>query len=152
MLLPYEKFLVDKLDHNRTPVESPDLTDIANTDTFEELAPHSCFFAITTLGQPTINKSLDMPDAPEQLPNGMGVGNTEGMPTVVINHFPSASAGVPINNMRCRNSMYELQQSTDRDTIWSLFTSQSDWLFAHWAKMYGSISSAVAELLAIPEV
>jgi len=73
MLPPYKKFLVDKLDHNGTPVESPDPADIADTDAFEELAPHGRFFPMTTLDQPTIDESLDMPDAPEQLPNGMGV-------------------------------------------------------------------------------
>jgi len=48
--------------------------------------------------------------------------------------------------------MYESQHSADGDAIWSPFMSQSDWLFACWAKMHGSTSSAVAELLAIPEV
>jgi len=152
MLLHYKKFLVDKLDHDGTPVKSPDPADIADTNAFEELAPHGHFFPMTTLNQPAIDESPDMPDAPEQLPNGMGVGNTEGMPTVVINHFPLASAGAPINDMRRGNSMYESQHSADGDTIWSPFTSQSDWLFARWAKMHGSTSSAVAELLAIPEV
>jgi len=152
MLPPYIKFLVDELDHDGTPVESPDPADIADADAFEELAPHGCFFPMTTLDQPAIDESPDMPDAPEQLPNGMGAGNTEGMPTVVINHFPSASAGAPINDMQRRNSMYESQHSADGDAIWSPFTSQSDWLFARWAKMRGSTSSAVAELLAIPEV
>jgi len=110
MLLPYENFVVDKLDHDGTPVQSPDPADIADTDAFEELAPNDCCFTMTTLDQPTINESLDMPDAPEQLPNGMGVGSTEGMPTMVIDCFPSASAGAPIDNMPRRNSVYESQQ------------------------------------------
>ena len=88
MLPPYENFLVDKLDHDGTPVKFPDPADIADTDAFEELAPHGHFFAMTTLNQPAIDGSPDMPDVLEQPPNGMGAGNTEGMPTVVIDHFP----------------------------------------------------------------
>jgi len=107
MLPPYKKFLVDELDHNGTPVKSPDPANIADADAFEELAPHGHFFPMTTLDQPAIDESPDMPDVLEQLPNGIGAGNTEGMPTVVINHFPSASAGAPINDMRRGNSMYE---------------------------------------------
>jgi len=152
MLPPYKNFVVDELDHNGTPVQSPDPADIADADAFEELAPNDHCFTMTTLYQPTIDESPDMPDAPEQLPNGMGVGSTEGMPTVVIDHFPSASTGAPIDDMPCRNSVYESQQGADGNAIWSPFTSRCDWLFACWAKMRGSTSSAVAELLAIPEV
>ena len=107
---------------------------------------------MTTLDQPTTDESLDMPDAPVQVPDDMEAGIMEAMPTIVINHFPSASAGAPIPGMPCGNSIYESQQGTDGDSLWSPFISQCDWLFAHWAKMCGSTSSAVTELLAIPEV
>ena len=149
---PYENFVVDELDYNGTPVETPDPADIADADAFEELAPNGPFFTMTTLDQPAIDESPDMPDAPEQPPNGMGAGSAEGMPTVVIDRFPSASAGAPMDNIPRRNSVYESQQGADGDAIWSPFTSQCDWLFARWAKMRGSTSSAVADLLAIPEV
>ena len=71
---------------------------------------------------------------------------------VVIDHFPFASAGAPLHGMPHRNHIYKSQQGADGDSIWSPFTSQCDWLFACWAKMCGSTSSAVTELLAIPEV
>jgi hypothetical protein len=82
----------------------------------------------------------------------MKVGNTDAMPTVVIDHFPSMSAGAPIHGVPHGNSVYESQQGTDGESIWSSFISKCDWLFAHWAKMHGPTSSAVTELLAIPEV
>jgi len=107
---------------------------------------------VTTLDQPTTDESLDMPDALVQVPNDMEAGIMEAMPTIVIDRFPSASTGAPIPGMPCGNSIYKSQQGTDRDSLWSPFTSQCDWLFAHWAKMCGSTSSAVTELLAIPEV
>ena len=93
-----------------------------------------------------------MPDVPEQLPNDIEACNIEAMLTVVIDRFPSASAGAPIPGMPCSNPVYEPQQGTDGDSIWSPFMSQCNWLFARWAKMRGPISSAVMELLAIPEV
>ncbi|KAF8264339.1 hypothetical protein EI94DRAFT_1805975 [Lactarius quietus] len=39
-----------------------------------------------------------------------------------------------------------------RVSIWSPFRSQCDWELTHWAKMRGPTSSAMEELLAIPEV
>jgi len=156
-----------ELDHDGAPFEPPDPADIADADAFEELAQNQ---AMTTPDQPAIDESLDMPDAeqlpndmeagntetmpnaPEQLPNDMEAGNTEAMLTVVIDHFPSASAGAPIPGVPRGNPVYEPQQGADGDSIWSPFMSQCDWLFARWAKMRGPTSSAVTELLAIPEV
>ena len=132
--------------------EAPDPADIADADAFEELAQNNQNFATTTPDQLTINESPDTPDAPERLPNDTEAGNTEAMPTVVIDHFPFASTGAPLHGMPRGNPLYESQQGVDGDSIWSPFTSQCDWLFARWAKMCSPTSSAVTELLAIPEV
>ena len=92
-----------------------------------------------------------MPDVPGQPPNDMEAGSTAALPTVVIDHFSSVSAGAPILGMTRGNSIYESQQDAG-DSIWSPFTSECDWLLACWAKTRGPTSSAVTELLAIPEV
>ena len=152
VLPPYKKIIGDELDHDGTPLEYPDLADITDADAFEELAQNHFSFPMTTLDQPATDESLDIPDAPVQVPNDMEAGTTEAMPTIVIDHFPSASAGAPIPDMPHGNSVYESQRGGDGDSIWSPFTSECDWLFTHWAKMRGSTSSAVTELLAIPEV
>ena len=153
----------DKLDHDGTPIGAPDPGDIADTDSdeeppdpanitdtdaFEELGQNNHFVVTRTPDLLTIDESPDTPDAPEELPNDMEAGNADAMPTVVIDHFPLASAGAPIHGMPHSNSVYE----SDRESIWSPFTSRCDWLFARWAKMRGPTSSAVTELLAIPEV
>ena len=167
----YENFLGDdELDHDGAPIvtpdpaniadadtdavqiEYPDPADIADADAFEELTQNSQVFAMTIPNQLTIDEPLGLPDTPEELANDMGAGNTEAVPTVVVDHFPSASAGAPIDGMPRGNSLYESQQGVDGDSIWSPFTSQCDWLFACWAKMRGPTSSAVTELLGIPEV
>jgi len=151
-LPPYKKFIDDELDHDGTPVGSLDPADIADADAFEELAQNNHFFATTTPDQPTIDESPDMPDALEQLPNDMEAGSMEAMSAVVVDCFPSVGAGAPIHGMPRGYSVYESQRGADGDSIWSPFTSECDWLFAHWAKTRGSTSSAVTELLAIPEV
>jgi len=151
-LPPYKFFIDGELDYDGTPVGSLDPADIADADAFEQLAPIHSFFATPDHDQPTINESPDMPDVPEQLPNDMEAGSTEAISTVVIDCFPSPSVGAPIHGMLHGNSVHESQQGADGDSIWSPFMSECDWLFAHWAKMRGSTSSAVTELLAIPEV
>ena len=151
-LPPYKFFIDGELDYNGTPVGSLDPADIADADAFEQLAPIHSFFATPDHDQPAIDKLPDMPDVPEQLANDMEAGSTEAISTVVINRFPSPSAGAPIHGMPHGNSVHESQQGADGDSIWSPFMSECDWLFAHWAKMRGSTSSAVTELLAIPEV
>ena len=162
--LPSYKIFLDGdgLDHDGTPIkyddpadvadEAPDPADIANADAFEELAQNNTCFVTTNTDQPTINESPCMPEGPEQLPNDMEAGSTGAMPTVVINHFPSASTGSLIHSMPHGNPSYKSQWGADGDSTWSPFTSQCDLLFACWAKMCGPTSLAVTELLAIPEV
>jgi hypothetical protein len=73
----------------------------------------------------------------------------ESRPLVVIDPFPHGSPGTPISQGTCTDN-------TDREAsdgvIWAPFSSQCDWEVAHWAKMRGPTSSAMADLLAIPEV
>ena len=65
----------------------------------------------------------------------------------IIDRFPSASAGAPISGPHEDPSLAVPDRS-----IWAPFRSQCDWEFALWAKMRGPTSSAVTDLLAIPEV
>jgi hypothetical protein len=154
VLPSYEKIADgrDELDLDGALNESPDPADVADADAFEELAQNNQNFATTTPDQPAINESPDIPDAPNQRPNTMEAGNTEAMLTVVIDHFPSASAGAPIYGMQRGHPVYESRRGTHGDSIWSPFMSECDWSFAQWAKMRGPTSSAVTELLAIPGV
>jgi hypothetical protein len=49
-------------------------------------------------------------------------------------------------------TIYESTQAAFGDSIWAPFHSKCDWEIAHWAKMHGPTSSAVMDLLVIPEV
>ncbi|KAF8263176.1 hypothetical protein EI94DRAFT_1878699 [Lactarius quietus] len=54
--------------------------------------------------------------------------------------------------MPCGSSLYEATHNNLGNSLWAPFWSQCDWEFAHWAKMCGPTSTAVTELLAMPEV
>jgi hypothetical protein len=147
----HENLLDDDLDDGDL-TEYPDPADVADADAFEELTQNNRFIARTTPDQPTNDESLDMPEPPKEQFDEIEVGNSEAMLTVVIDCFPSADAGAPIHGMQHGDSPYNSHQSMDGDTIWSSFASECDWLFARWAKMHGPTSSAVTDLLAIPDV
>jgi hypothetical protein len=75
--------------------------------------------------------------------------------TVVIVRFPFGSAGAPINAPLPPHenaSSNRLSIMSHSNSIWAPFRSQRDWEIAHWAKMRGPTSTAVNDLLAIPEV
>ncbi|KAI9433897.1 hypothetical protein H4582DRAFT_2112690 [Lactarius indigo] len=57
--------------------------------------------------------------------------------------IPDADQGLPL---------YHSSQETLGPSIWAPFHSQCDWEIAHWAKTRGPTSSAITDLLAIPEV
>ena len=65
---------------------------------------------------------------------------------VVIDVFPYGSPGATIAGP-CEDMDHVVPES-----IWYPFRSQCDWELALWAKTRGSTSSAVSDLLAIPEV
>ncbi|KAI9436290.1 hypothetical protein H4582DRAFT_2112156 [Lactarius indigo] len=50
------------------------------------------------------------------------------------------------------SNVYQSSQDLFRSSIWAPFRTQCDWEIARWAKLRGPSSSAVADLLAIPEV
>jgi hypothetical protein len=94
----HENLLDNDLDDG-DPTEYPDPADIADADAFEELTQNNRFIARTTPDQPTNDESPDMPDPPEEQSNEIEAGNSEAMPTVVIDRFPSANTGAPIHGM-----------------------------------------------------
>jgi hypothetical protein len=129
-----------------------DPADITDADAFEELVQNNDIFITTTLDQPTVDEELNALDTPVERSNHMEAGNSEVVPEVVIDNFPSAAAGAPIPSTSHSTFANESRRDTPMDSVWSPFTSECDWTFAHWAKMRGPSLSAVSDLLAIPEV
>jgi hypothetical protein len=91
-----------------------------------------------------------MSDDDGQLPTHHEANNS-GV-TVVIEHFPLGSPGAPIVGPPENATSNGPSPTGSGDSIWAPFCSQHDWEIARWAKMRNPTSSAVDDLLAIPEV
>ncbi|KAN0105222.1 hypothetical protein V8E52_011254 [Russula decolorans] len=72
--------------------------------------------------------------------------------SVVVDIFPFGNPGAPIPGVPQGRSSYAHFRATQGDTVWAPFRSQRDWDIARWAKTHSISSTAVSELLAIPEV
>ena len=74
---------------------------------------------------------------------------------VIIDRFPFGSPGAPITGPHdgaTKNGSRPVGVGPRGDSIWAPFRSECDWEFARWAKLSGLSSSAITDLLAIPEV
>ena len=141
--------------------------DIADADTYEELfriqdPPVTWpIFGLTPqagLLQSPPNSSSELPDAPPDHPDHVGVlaaGGSETSAAFIIDPFPSGDAGAPISGPDTLPSHVDSTQQSQEsasDSVWAPFRSHCDWEVARWAKMRAPTSSAVDELLVIPEV
>ncbi|KAH8979694.1 hypothetical protein EDB83DRAFT_2242602 [Lactarius deliciosus] len=70
---------------------------------------------------------------------------------LVVDRFPHGSPGAPIPGTLQGSHMYQSSHETLGSSIWAPFRSKCDWEIACWAKTRGPTSSAVADILAIPE-
>ena len=134
----------DELEEN----PDPDPTDAMDADAFEELAQSTNVFT----DQPTVNETPEVPEGPVQQTNHTEAGNLEATSTVVIDRFPSRTAGAPIPDMPRAFSAYESREHELPGSVWAPFKSRYDWEVACWAKLHGPSSSAVTKLFDIPEV
>ncbi|KAF8266477.1 hypothetical protein EI94DRAFT_1803081 [Lactarius quietus] len=71
---------------------------------------------------------------------------------LVIDRFPHGDPGAPVPGSHQGSSCYQTSTEAFGASVWAPFRSQCDWEIARWAKMRGPTSSAMEELLAIPEV
>ncbi|KAF8258815.1 hypothetical protein EI94DRAFT_1814546 [Lactarius quietus] len=77
---------------------------------------------------------------------------SESLMLLVIDRFPHGEPGAPVPGGHLGSSRYQQSQEAFGDSIWAPFSSQCEWEIARMAKMCGPTSSAMEELLAIPEV
>lgn len=73
-------------------------------------------------------------------------------PEIFVERFPNGDPGAPLPGVPQESSIYHSSQVAFGASTWAPFHSQCDWEIARWAKMRGPSSSAMEELLAIPEV
>ncbi len=130
------------LDHMDDPA------DIADANAFEIITQDQNFGPVTLEHSPPRGCLLSMP-----LPDTIEpeTRNSEARSSLFIDRFPHGHPGAPVSGIG-QASIFEATCNGLGDSIWAPFRSQCDWEIARWAKMRGPTSTAVTELLAIPEV
>ena len=81
-----------------------------------------------------------------------GATQSPSRSALVVDRFPFGQPSAPIPGTSQGLSTYELNRGMLGGTIWAPFQSQNEWELARWGKMRGPTSSALQELLEIPEV
>jgi hypothetical protein len=114
------------------------------------LASNSVAQAPSAESQPPLLSPSEQPNVPDHPDYGIAADCEAS--TLIVDPFPSRDAGAPITDSLSSHLDPGSTQELLRHNIWAPFRSQCDWEFAHWAKTHGTTSSAVNELLAIPEV
>jgi hypothetical protein len=66
---------------------------------------------------------------------------------IIVDHFPSASAGAPVDSNQEHSA-----SDPQSDNPYAPFASRLDWEVARWAKLRGPSSTAISELLSIAGV
>jgi hypothetical protein len=131
------------LPHLDSIVLNPEQITSAESDSPPESPPN------TPNPEQILSAESDLP--PPNPPNPLELDSPDAHPQVVVEHFPHENPGAPINGTPgC--SIYKSTQGALGGSVWAPFQSECDWHFAHWVKMHGPSSSAVADLLAIPNV
>ena len=124
---------------NAVDVDAADATD---ADVFQLLSQgHASKIAV--------DRPPDVLEGPAE--QSMDFSHFSDTSSVIVDRFPFGNPGAPIPGVPQGRSSYEQFQATQSE-IWSPFQSQRDWDVARWVKTHSTSSSAVADLLAIPEV
>ena len=138
---------VTKVGYTGIPADLDDPADTADANTFETLNQDQISSpASVTLEPSGLQSSTPPPDDTIE----SRTYNAEASSTLVVDRFPHGHPGAPLSSEQV--SIFGSVQDRLGDSIWSPFQSQVDWEIARWAKMRGPSSTALTELLAIPEV
>jgi len=153
---PYDLDYED--DGFRDSEEAVDDDDVADANLYEALSHSQDPPAPNPIAQaPSVDLPPLPPPSPSEHPNvpdhpDYGIAAGCETSTFIVDPFSGGDAGAPITD----NSPSHLDHDSTRElpphSIWAPFHSQCDWEIARWAKTRGPTSSAVNELLAIPEV
>jgi len=139
---------IDAVDPEEDPSGSTDPADVMDADAFEALTQRNHHPRTTIPNQRAVDTTAELSNIPIEEPIPFNVPDAEMLPTVVIDRFPLGNAGTQIPGI-ARGSNDDMAAA---QSVWAPFVSQCDWQVAHWAKMRGSTSSAMTDLLAIGEV
>ena len=140
---------IDDIDHTGDPIDATD------ANTFEilsqEQAQDHSFHPVTPECGLSSGPRLSTPPLDNPIEPNPKVCNSETRPTVFIKSFPCGHPGTPVTGTS-QTSPFESAHNGLGNSEWAPFESQCDWKIVRWAKMEGPTSTALMELLAIPEV
>ena len=128
-----------------------DTADITDANAFQVLAQGNGHLMLTNSCEIAADSAPDtLEDNGEQ--SIEFESNFSRASSVIVEVFPFGNPGAPIPGMPPERPSYAPFQHTQEDSKWAPFQSEHDWDVARWAKMYGTTSSAVDALFAIPAV
>ena len=136
---------VTEVGHTGILADPDDSADTADADAFETLNQTS---SPTSVAPESSGLQSSMPLLDDTIESG--TYNAEASSNTFVDHFPHGHPGAPLSMEQV--SIFESVQNSLGGSIWVPFQSQVDWEIACWAKMHGLSSTALTELLAIPEV
>ena len=136
---------VTEVGHTGILADPDDSADTADADAFETLNQTS---SPTSVAPESSGLQSSMPLLDDTIESG--TYNAEASSNTFVDHFPHGHPGAPLSMEQV--SIFESVQNSLGGSIWAPFQSQVDWEIARWAKMCGPSSTALTELLAIPEV
>jgi len=141
---------MDTSDAHPTNGVDVEVADAVDADAFQQLSQGDGDLTTTIASEIAVDRPPDILEGhPEQsIEFDSHFSDTS---SVVVDRFPFGNPGAPIPGIPQGPSSYEQFQATHGET-WAPFRSQRDWDIACWVKTHSTTSSAVAELLAIPEV
>ena len=126
----------------------------ADADAFEAFAQPTNHSVAAIFKQVPLTMEPEMPPEPEtQIDVAVQpeVADPESQPSLIIDRFPFGNPGIPINSHN-NSSVGEPSQVDPHGALWAPFCFELDWRFAQWAKAQGPLSSALNDLLSLPEV
>ena len=138
---------VTEVGHTGILADPDDSADTADVDAFKTLNQDQTSSATSVALESSGLQSL-MPLLDDTIESGMY--NVEASSNTFVDHFPHGHPGAPLSMEQV--SIFESVQNSLGGSIWVPFQSQVDWEIACWAKMHRLSSTALTELLAIPEV
>ena len=138
---------ITEVGHTVILTDPDDSANTADADTFKTLNQDQTSSATSVALESSGLQSL-MPLLDDTIESG--TYNAEASSNTFVDHFPHVHPSAPLSIEQV--SIFESVQNSLGGSIWVPFQSQVDWEIAHWAKMCGPSSTALMELLAIPEV
>ena len=143
----------DVIDADTLDADNADNTDTLDADTWEALqaiGPNQGHASVVPLSPPP-RSELRPPTPPlnPPIPDDSGIDSPAQL---TVDSFPSGSPGAKILDPLQEHAACQSQERDRLSSIWAPFRSSCDWNVALWAKTRGPTSTALTELLQIPEV